>query len=357
MGLRSLRITNVRNIAEAVVHPGPNVNIILGENGSGKSSFLEAIYILARAESFRTRSVSEGIRFNEQELVVNGELQVSGDLDSRVGVRIRRGEKTIRIDGTESFSKARLIRLFPLQFISPMSYQVIEGSPRFRRHFMDWGVFHLEDDYRTEWKRFNRCLSQRNRLLKERSRPDLRAWDCEFVKYGTIVAGRRQDYIRKLIPYMQGIGQQMLPGKELTVDYHHGWDPRDELDIALNTASARDLRFGFSHLGPHKGDLAVKVDGRSCKAYLSRGQIKLLVLVMILAQIKLLANERNIVASLLIDDFCAELDSRNSSILKNFLSDSGLQCFITAMDRNSLGTLCGINSTLFHVERGQVKPI
>lgn len=250
-----------------------------------------------------------------------------------------------------------MLEYFPLQIVTPLSYLLIEGSPTIRRQFMDWGVFHLERSYPEEWKRFKRCLNQRNSALKVQKRSDKEVWDFEFAKYGTIVARRRQEYLIQLLPYMQNIGDQMLPSKIFEVDYFPGWDSQQELATILKKDFQRDSKFGFTHSGPHKSDLLLKINGRSCKSYLSRGQVKLLVLVMKLAQIKLLIDQRDIFGSLLIDDFCAELDSKNSNSLKQFLSDLDLQCVLTAMDRDSVGTLCGINSTLFHVEQGCVQVI
>ncbi len=357
MRLSQIRIKNVRNIRDALVDPGPNLNILFGNNGSGKTSLLESIHLLGRAGSFRTKHFSEIISNEARELVVSGSIDLRNHLSRRIGIRLENKKRTIRIDGAEVHSRLELLECFPLQFISPLSYLLIEGPPILRRQFVDWGVFHDQEQYAEEWKRFKRCLSQRNSTLKSASAGSKGVWDAEFEKYGTIIARRRKEYLDELRPYVESVGKELLPYNNVVFEFFRGWDLNQELHEALRKDYRNDLKFGFTHSGPHKSDLILKVDDRTCKSFLSRGQTKLLVLAMKLAQIKLLIDKRNIFTSVLIDDFCAELDRENSIKLKTFLSDMGLQCFITAMDRESVGTLYGINTTVFHVERGHIQAI
>lgn len=357
MRLGQIRIRNVRNIRDALVDPGPNLNIVLGTNGSGKSSLLESIHLLGRAGSFRTKHISEIINHEAKELVISGDIKQKTDLTHRIGINLGNRKRTIRIDGTEVHSRMELLECFPLLFISPLSYLLIEGPPNMRRQFVDWGVFHLEQQYPDEWKRFKRCLTQRNSTLKVGNVSSKGVWDAEFVKYGTIITRRRKEYLDQLLPYLEEIVEELLPSIHVVFEYFEGWNLNQELHEVLTEEYRKDLQFGYTHSGPHKSDLVLKVNDRSCKSFLSRGQTKLLVLAMKLAQIKLLIDKRNKFTSLLIDDFCAELDRGNSKKLKQFLSDMDLQCFITAMDRDSVGTLCGINSTLFHVEHGHIDAI
>ncbi|MGH8557551.1 MAG: DNA replication/repair protein RecF [Methylococcales bacterium] len=355
MRLNEIRIANLRNIREAVVHPGPKINIIFGDNGSGKSSFLESIHLLSRANSFRTNHVSEIINLRARQLVVSGTIELDNRLIKKITVGLKDKKRGIRIDGVEGFSRSDLLKCFPLQFVSLISYLLIEGPPTTRRQFLDWGVFHMEPAYSEEWKRFRRCLLQRNTLLKAGRLAGSGVWDIEFEKYGTIVAARRKSYLEQLVPIIQELGERILPSKSIIIEYFPGWDLDQGLNKSLIRDFKRDFKFGFTHSGPQKSDLVLKVDGRNCKGHLSRGQIKLLVLTIKLAQIKLLIDKGKAFGTLLIDDFCAELDNRNLKMLKQFLSDMDFQCFITAMDRNNLGTLCGIDPTLFHVEQGCIK--
>lgn len=354
MKLRRLRITNLRNIRDAVVNPGPNLNIIFGNNGSGKSSLLESIYVLGRADSFRTKQSADIISSETSELSVSGSVESETGFVERIGVSIEHGRKIIRIDGTEVHSRIKLLHSFPIQVISPLSYLLIEGPPTIRRQFMDWGLFHSESQFPEEWNKFKRCLTQRNLALKDGNSTIQRVWDVEYAKYGTMIAHGRKKYLEKLIPYIAEIAEHILPSKKIVFEYFPGWDLNTNLSDVLIRDYRKDLKFGFTNSGPHKSELTIKIHQRTCKSLLSRGQIKLLVLAMTLAQINLLIEKGNSFGSLLIDDLCAELDGANLKNVKHFLSDKNLQCFVTAMNPNSLGTLCGINSTLFHVEQGRL---
>lgn len=357
MNLSKIKVINVRNIRDAVVNPGPNLNIILGDNGSGKSSFLESIYLLGRADSFRTHRNLEIINSETNQLSVFGVLKLSNESENVIGVNIGNKKRTIKINGGEVNSRVELINYFPLQIVTPLSYLLIEGSPSVRRQFLDWGLFHSEKNYPDEWKRFKRCLTQRNSALKIGKESYNGIWDVEIVKYGTIIARRRQEYLIQLKPFIANFAEQMLPSMQVDIEYAPGWDSNIELASALRNDFKKDLKFGYTHSGPHKGDLFFRINGRFCKTYLSRGQIKILVLVLKLAQIKLQNEKTQNFGSLMIDDFCSELDLKNTNNLKQFLSDLKLQCFITAMDRSSVGNLCGIDSTLFHVEQGRINKI
>lgn len=357
MRISQIRIENVRNIKEATINPGLRLNIILGANGSGKSSLLESIHLLGRADSFRTNRYLDVIQRDTTRLGVSGLINTEGNLTHRINVVIDKKRRSISIDGTETGSRSELIKRFPLQFLSPLSYLLIEGPPNVRRQFIDWGVFHSQRPYPEEWKRFRRCLIQRNAALKTKNRSMQGIWNDEFAKYGTIISERRKDYLDQVLPYVQDISDQMLPTKKVSLAYLTGWDDNLKLDQVLENDLERDMKFGFTHSGPHKSDLLVTVHGRPGRSFLSRGQIKLLVIAMKLAQIKLLMDQKNRCTSLLIDDFCTELDRRNATRLKHFLHDIELQCFLTATDRNSIGSFCGIDSTLFHVEQGHVRTI
>jgi DNA replication and repair protein RecF len=357
MKLKKLRIANVRNIRDAVVRPGPNLNIVFGNNGSGKSSLLESIYILGRAHSFRTKQSAEVISAESKELSVHGSVESEQGITQKIDVSIGHGKKTIRIDGTEVRTRINLLHSFPIQFISPLSYLLIEGPPTMRRQFMDWGLFHSESQFPEEWKKFKRCLIQRNMALKDGNSTVQRVWDVEFAKYGTMIAHSRKTYLDELLPYLEEIADQLLPAKKIVFEYFPGWDLSKSLSDVLIRDCRRDRKFGFTNSGPQKSELTLKINKRTCKSLLSRGQIKLLVLAMKLAQINLLVDKRNSFGSLLIDDLCAELDGSNLKNVKQFLSDKNLQCFVTAMDPNSLGTLCGVNTTLFHVEQGRLQEI
>lgn len=357
MWLSKIRINNVRNIDDAVIYPGRHLNFIFGKNATGKSAILESICILAQGSSFRTNHLKEAIGLGGGILSVNGIVDAGNEFHNKISVSVKRKGTKIVINGAEARSRGELLEYFPVQFISPLSYLLIEGSPIFRRQFIDWGVVHLEHLFLDEWKRFKRTLIQRNATLRSGNGSQARVWDIEFAKYGTIVAKSRKRYLNRLVPHLQGIAEKLLPARNVTIQYFPGWSSEEELLNTLEKDFSKDRKFGYTCSGPQRGDFLIKVDAKNCRSYLSRGQIKLLVLSLKLAQITLQIERKGRFGGFLIDDLCAELDRENINILKGILAETDFQCFITALDRGSLGPLCGISSPMFHVEHGCVTPL
>lgn len=357
MWLSKMRINNVRNINDAIIFPERHLNFFLGKNATGKSTILESIYILGHGSSFRTGHLKEAIGSGRSILSVNGFVNTDNQLTNKISVSVTRKATNIAINGSQAGSRGELLEYFPVQFISPLSYQLIEGPPIYRRQFIDWGVVHLEYLFLEEWKRFKRSLIQRNATLRSGNGTQVSVWNLELAKYGTIVAERRKRYLDLLGPHIQCIAEKLLPSIKITLQYFPGWGSENELLNALEKDFAKDRKFGYTCSGPQRGDFSVKIDGKHCRSYLSRGQIKLLVLSLKLAQINLQIERKKKFGSFLIDDLCAELDRKNIDILKGILAETEFQCFITALDRGTLGTLCGISSPMFHVEHGRINLI
>lgn len=353
--LTKLQIRNIRNIREAMINPGKNLNIIVGRNGSGKTSLLESIFLLGRGKSFRTARISEVTTKELAGFSVSGTIEDDTGICRKVVLGIKDKKKIMRIDGFEINSRLDLLYCYPLQFISPTIHSIVDGPPTNRRLFMDWGLFHSDELYPKEWKRFSRCLKHRNFLLRRGGKEDTNVWDVEFARYGTIIGDKRKAYIDELRPYLEETVEFMIPALKIEIRYSAGWNVDFGLLNDLESERTKDLKIGYTFSGPHKGDIDLNVGLRSCRTFLSRGQIKLLALSMKLAQIKFMIESNKKFCTLLIDDFCAELDRSNLKKVKQFISDLDIQCFITATDRSSIGSLCGVQSTMFHVEQGDIR--
>jgi DNA replication and repair protein RecF len=358
MSLQKLDIYNVRNIHKASISPSPSINLIYGDNGSGKSSLLEAIHILGRAQSFRTASIKKIIHFDCKELIVSGRvLQHSGHVAS-LGVQLDGKNSIVRIDQQNVAGRSQLAYALPLQLIYPKSYLLLDGSPHFRREFMDWGAFNHYPEFLPAWRRFNKALQQRNALLKQKQLPQLDVWNQELQEYGTIVAHYRSSYIVQLAPIFNAIAEQFLGMGRIELQAFNGWDHnRDYLQV-LQSESEKDSRYGYTQSGPHRGDFYVLIGSRHANEFVSRGQLKLLILALKLAQVKLLDDYFRNAGCVLIDDLSAELDIGNRNKLMHFLADLNVQIFMTAMQVNDFGDLSQvIESRMFHVEHGEVKQV
>lgn len=358
MSLLKLDIHAVRNIQQESIIPSPVINFIVGENASGKSSLLEAIFILGRAKSFRCSAIKSVINFTQNHLIVSAQTLQANGSRQHLGIQLDGKNIEIRINQQSKQKRSDLAYALPLQLIHPKSYELLDAGSQIRREFLDWGVFNNDQNFLPAWRRFKKALSQRNALLKTRRLEQINVWDKELVYYGTIVDCYRQQYLEKFKPVFVDIIGRFLALDGIDLKLVSGWDTAKELSQVLIEDQDKDLRYGFTHSGPQRGDFQLLVNSRLAKDFVSRGQLKLLVMSLKLAQVQLLANEQSQTGCILIDDFAAELDVINRAKLLNYLSEMACQVFITATEIIDFGDLSQIkNYKMFHVEQGSIKPV
>ena len=351
MPLIRLDILRLRNLHSVSLEPDPRLNLIVGPNASGKTSLLEAVYLLGRAQSFRTTVNTRLIGDGESRCIVSGRLRVA-DIDHRVGISIAAGQRQIRIDGREASSRAALLKLIPVRIVDPSLYRLLEEAPRLRRRFLDWGVFYFDAGYLSAWRHYRRALQQRNAALKAADRAGAELWGRELAKYGKIVSDSRQCYLQAFEARLGLLAGQLGLGAEIIVRYLPGWHAERDLNAVLAEDLQRDLRYGCTHSGPHRDDFCVMADGHAVRHRFSRGQMKLLVHALVLAQGQLLDRP----GILLIDDLASELDLENQALLRELIVQTKEQIFITATHPEVLAGLGSRHLRMFHVERGQVTP-
>jgi DNA replication and repair protein RecF len=356
MYLLKLDIYHVRNIQQISIAPSPTLNLIVGANASGKSSLLEAIYILGRAKSFRSSSIKSVINLNQESLIVSAQTRQADGSNQLLGIQLDGKNFEIRINQQPKQLRSDLAYALPLQLIHPKSYELLDAGAQIRREFLDWGVFNQDSDFLVCWRRFKKALAQRNSLLKTKQLTQLKVWDKELVDYGTIVNRHRLSYLEKFKPVFFEISKQFLGLEEIELKLLSGWDVSKDFYQILHDELEKDLRYGFTHSGPHRGDLQLLVNSRLAKDFVSRGQLKLLILSLKLAQVKLLISSQNKSSCVLVDDFAAELDSIHRAKLLDFLFAMQCQVFITATELADFGDLSRFsNYKLFHVEHGNLK--
>jgi DNA replication and repair protein RecF len=273
---------------------------------------------------------------------------------STIGIQIDGKSCQIRVD-QESRHKADLAYAFPVQLIHPKSYRLLDAGPQIRREFLDWGIFNQNRNFLASWRKFNRALQQRNALLKTRQVKQLSAWDKELVEFGIEVNAFRKNYIEQLQPVFLQMAEHFLAIDLLDLRFVCGWDDQQALEYVLASDLEKDLRYGFTHSGPHRADFLTHHNKRLARDFLSRGQQKLLVLALILSQVSLLSKQSQNDCCILIDDLTAELDTVNRSKLLKYLTQLGCQVFLTSTELADFGDLHGIdNYKVFHVEQGCV---
>lgn len=334
MPLQRIDISNVRNIARLRLEPSPQVNLISGVNGSGKTSILEAIYLLSVGRSFRSHKQKTYIQSGTDECVVFAYAKNSQDSLLSIGLkRLKDGALDARIQGRKIQSLAELAETFPVQLINPDSFRLLEGSPKIRRQFIDWGVFHHSPNFITAWRGWHKALKQRNSLLRRGkiSIDLLAAFDQELIRLGSTVNQCRHDYLSQLIPVFQTVLADLNSQIDVTLQLYQGWDSSKNFEEAVVASQARDIESGYSHTGPQRADLKVKTVMGDAVDTLSRGQQKLVVSALKIAQGQLLVESgRSLV--FLIDDLPAELDKTHRAKLCQLLEALNSQIFITSIE-------------------------
>lgn len=355
MSLKKLDIYSLRNIQKVSIEPSNKINLIVGKNASGKSSLLEAIHILGRARSFRATTIKQVIQLGKEELVVSGKVKQKNSIIN-LGIKLNSSSCDIRIN-QENSNKTVLAYSLPVLLIDPKSYMLLDAGPQLRREFLDWGVFNDQDDFLLNWRKFRKVLQQRNSLLKSKQVEHIKVWNSELVQYGTIVSKYREEYLKKLEPVFLKITQIFFDFDSVEFDYLSGWNKFVNFDSALINDLNKDVKYGFTHSGPHRCDFKMLINKNIAKDYVSRGQLKLLIFALKLAQIKLINTENSNVC-VLIDDLAAELDLTNKQKLLEYLVELDCQVFMTSTEICNFGDLDLLNIyKVFHVEHGNVKCI
>ena len=358
MTLLKLDIHAVRNIVKESIEPTSAINFFYGENGSGKSAVIEAIFILGRARSFRSTNIKSVINFEQSNLIVTAQTLQPNGSSIHLGVQLDGKIFCCRINQQTIQTRSDLAYALPLQIIHPKSFELLDAGPQYRREFLDWGVFNDNDKFISSWRNFKKALSQRNSLLKSKDTACINVWDKELVKYGTIVDEFRHLYLQKFKSVFLSILNQFLTIDNVEIKLIAGWDNNIGLQQTLDEDRNKDFRYGFTHSGPHRADLHVLINNRLARDFVSRGQLKLFVMSLKLAQMQLLSNEQSNIGCFLIDDFSAELDIPNRAKLLHFLSKMNCQVFITATTISDFGDLQNIdNYKMFHVEHGNIKQV
>jgi DNA replication and repair protein RecF len=361
MSLGQLSIQNLRCLRQAELDLHPGRNLIVGPNGSGKTSLLEAIFLLGRGRSFRTRNSERLITQGESRLVVFGRTMPAEDpgAPTALGIQVTRGEPTVaKIQGEFARTLAALSQALPVQVIDPGVHKLVEDSAFRRRRWMDWATFHVEHGFMDVWASYTRALKQRNAVLRQLQSSgasavqQLAAWDLELAQLGEQLARSRRKTLDELQPHWRHT-VAALAGLNLELVYSQGW-PRDiTLLEALEHSRERDLIRGSTHAGPHRGDVLLRLDGKLARDTLSRGQQKLVAVSMILAQLQLLANILPQPPTLLLDDPAAELDPER---LVRFIDQvAPLRCQLVLTSLATGRQPFGPADRTFHVEQGRVR--
>lgn len=341
MSVAKLVTQNFRNLHNGTIDFHSKLNFFVGDNGSGKSSLLEALFFLGHGKSFRTSKVDTLARYETTNYVVsvkdnnNRQLGLSRDINT--------GLNTIKIDGEYQNRLSVLAKNIAIQIVTPESFKIFFGGPRERRRFVDLGMFHVKHSFAQQWKNFNRVLKQRNACIRTSSNSNeskavLSYWTEQFCQMSIEVASVREEYSTAIIAELDGWLTILLPHlkNRVTVQYLRGWPQKRDLQEVLFANQEREIKYGYSLYGAHKFDVKFLLDKNPLETQLSRGQQKLFLLALTFAQAKLIASVDRVKPILLIDDIGAELDINSRKLLSKALEVLDCQVIITAIEPEAL---------------------
>ena len=360
MKLASVQIRNFRNLEEVAFHSNQSINVFVGENGSGKSSILEAIHYLGFARSFRSNKHRHVIQHDKQNFTVFCEA-LAGQNKRKLG--LSRGSDdsfSVSVDGERSKKVAALVSELPVQVFTPQSSDLLLGPPKLRRRYLDWLLFHVEHSFYEKANSYQKVIKHKNALLRKGSRESCeqsKFWNMQFLTLGLELSLFRGHILdTELKPLILSNLRHFLPEFSFEISYYRGWEKDLSLEESLIKNNERDSRVGYTSIGPHKADVRIKLDGVLAHEILSRGQLRMLVAALQLAQTQHLHSYTKKTSIFLLDDIGAELDVVKRELFIDKLLDLNAQLFVTAIEEQQIPFINKYHDKkMFHVEHGQVR--
>ncbi|PXV56952.1 DNA replication and repair protein RecF [Dyella jiangningensis] len=358
MRLETMKIRGLRCLSEVTIPLEAGMTVFVGANGAGKTSVLEAAFLLSHARSFRSGAKDALLQRGAESLAVFAELRHQDDRIRRLGLGRQGVRWEARMDG-DIVSLSELVGECAVVCFEPGSHALIAGGAEERRRYLDWGVFHVEQEFMPAWRRYQRALKQRNSLLRA-SAPASEAlflpWEAELDATASVIDRLRELYLVALRPHIERTMQGLLPELgSVELRYRRGWTDEVSLGAVLASQRGRDLARGHTTMGSHRADWALSFEHAPQREHLSRGQEKLAALGCMLAQAALYAERRGEWPVVCLDDLASELDKSHQAAVVEQLRSVGAQVLVTGTEVPD--ALQGGSARVFHVEQGHLSPL
>ncbi len=329
----SLSVRSLRNLESVDLEPGPRFNVIAGDNGQGKTSVLEAIYLVTTTRSFRTSKLAELVPTRAAETIVSVRAKLDDGAPREQSVGLQGGRRSVRMDGVRPKGLAEFAYRSPVVVFSPSELGVSMGPGSERRKLLDRVALYIGAHALIEAESYARAQKERQRALETRgiAARDLQEWEEVMVGHALAVMRARQDASTRLAGAAREAFQR-IAGPKLTASFSYAPSaPLDAVEYrrALEGSRARDLARGSASVGPHRDDLAVTLGGDAARRVGSQGQHRAIVLALKIAEIEVVTQARGVRPILLLDDVSSELDRDRTAALFRVLSEQRGQVFLT----------------------------
>ncbi len=362
MKITNLSLTNFRNYEKESFTFSSGINILVGANAQGKTNAGEAIYFLCTSYSPRANKdklvIKNGTEWAEIEGVASG-------LYGNVSVKIhfnKNDKKNIYINGVGVLRVGEILGNINSVFFNPQELKLVQESPEDRRRFMNLSLSQMSKSYFYALQRYNKILAQRNNLLKdpdkELIKDTLPVWDRQLVKEASKIIKARNEFLLELSPIAEQKHNFLSDGKEeLKMKTESGYyGSEEEISYALyedlKTGLERDIRLGFTSIGPHRDDIKFTLNGEDVRVYGSQGQQRTVALSLKLAEAEMFKNRFGEYPIIILDDVLSELDKKRQRKLIDAVADMQSVFTTTYIDRTVFKNK-EINKIT--IEKGQIK--
>ena len=360
MYLKRLSLINFKNIGQEEFPLTPGINCFVGDNGAGKTNFIDAIHYLSMCKSAFSMTDTQSVRHGEEFFLLEGSYERSdGRGEQIVCPFARRGGKTLKRNGKEYDRLSDHVGLVPVVIVSPADTALVSDAADERRRYLNGCISQLDRGYLSAVMRYNAVLSERNRYLKVGSDEDmLSIYDRQLAEHGQAIYEKRKAFAERLQPLV-GEYYALLSGRreqvELTYRSELAEAPFTEL---LQRARQRDLANQFTTAGIHRDDLVLRIDGYPLRKYGSQGQQKSFLVALKLAQYRIVGADKGEKPILLLDDLFDKLDmGRVEQLIKLVSGEEFGQIVITDCNKVRLETILGRqggNYRLYVVANGEI---
>ncbi|ASG67742.1 DNA replication/repair protein RecF [Francisella halioticida] len=349
MYISNLRLQNFRNIPFKSFDFKENINIIVGKNGSGKTSILESIYFLSHSRSFRSSQLSRIVNHGTDEFIIYTKSHNPDEVTISIS-RKKNSNNISKLNTEIQKNHTEITRTLPIQLINPESFNIINSGAQQRCKVLDWGAFYLDKTFLKIWQQTKFLVKQRNSALKQNyPYTYIISIDKKLCEFANLLDTKRHLYFTKLKPKIHETLGQFNSNLDLDIEYSRGWSSNKELSQVLEEAFNHDNKYKVTNHGPHKADIALTVNNKPIQDIFSRGQQKLLICAIKLAQgeIHNLENENKCIY--LIDDITSELDNIHTQTLFDYFKKLKSQVFITTTEKNKIDRFVDLDSHILEI--------